>query len=106
LNPSGTLRVQKTLALVATRMGVWLPDIEVEYVAAQPEGRRRWQHAYRGPAGHYHEDDDGRPVVTVYGDQTTDPTTLVATLAHELGHVRLLAERRIADDRPDGEPLT
>ena len=42
----------------------------------------------------------------MYGDQTARRTTLIATLAHELGHVRLLGERRIPDDRPDDEPLT
>jgi hypothetical protein len=30
----------------------------------------------------------------------------VATVAHELGHARLLGEERVTGDRPDGEPLT
>jgi hypothetical protein len=102
---TGEPGVHRTMYLVGTRMGVHLPQVELEYIAGRPEGRRRWQHAYRGPAGHYHEV-DGTSVITVYGDQTPDPTTLVATLAHELGHVRLLGEGRIADDRRDGEPLT
>jgi len=91
--------------LIARRMGVHPGHVALDYVAAQPEPRRRWQHAYRGPAGHYHEE-DGTAVITVYGDQTARRTTLIATLAHELGHVRLLGERRIPDDRPDDEPLT
>jgi hypothetical protein len=97
--------VRAVLDLVAARMAVPAGAVELEYVAAHPGGRRRSQHAYRGPAGHYHQE-AGRAVVTVYGDQMTTPTTLVATLAHELGHVRLLGEGRIADDRRDGEPLT
>ena len=101
----GEAGVRAVLDLVAARMAVPAGSVELDYVAAHPDGRRRWQHAYRGPAGHYHEE-AGRAVVTVYGDQTATPTTLVATLAHELGHVRLLGERRIAEDRRDGEPLT
>jgi hypothetical protein len=93
------------LYLVAGRMGVHRSRLALEYVAARPEGYRRWQHAYRGPAGHYHEA-DGTAVITVFGDRTSNPATLVATLAHELGHVRLLGEGRIAHDRRDDEPLT
>jgi hypothetical protein len=103
--PGGRLSVPTTLHLVAARMEVPLADVRLDYVPSQPMGRRRWQHAYRGPAGHYHEH-EGTSVVTVYGDQTGDPTRLVATVAHELGHVRLLGEGRIPDDRQDGEPLT
>lgn len=36
----------------------------------------------------------------------TDPTALVATMAHELGHVHLLADGRLSPDIPDHEPLT
>jgi hypothetical protein len=31
---------------------------------------------------------------------------LAATIAHEIGHVRLLGEGRVSPDRPDGEQLT
>ena len=34
------------------------------------------------------------------------PVALVATIAHELGHVRLLDEGRISADQRDHEPLT
>jgi hypothetical protein len=34
------------------------------------------------------------------------PGRLIATVAHELGHVRLLDEGRITADRADHEPLT
>src|SRR4051812_4084374 len=97
----GEANVCAVLDLVADRMAVPATRIALDYVDAQPVGGRRWQHAYRGPAGHYHEH-DGTAVITVYGDQTANGTTLVATLAHELGHVRLLGEGRIAEDRRDG----
>ncbi len=38
--------------------------------------------------------------------QAHRPVALVATLAHELAHERLLGEGRIDPDRADGEPLT
>ena len=53
----------------------------------------------RGAAGHYRRE-NGRPVIAI--DRTLTSTRLVATVAHELGHVRL-------DGRYDGddhEPLT
>ncbi len=35
-----------------------------------------------------------------------NPASLLAVIAHELGHVRLLGEGRIPAGRPDHEPLT
>lgn len=52
----------------------------------------------RTAAGHFRLD-DGRPVIAL--DRTLTPVRLVATIAHELGHV-LLADV----DRDDLEPLT
>jgi hypothetical protein len=57
----------------------------------------------RGAAGHYRQV-NGRAVIGV--DQTLAPNRLIATVAHELAHVRLLGERRITTDRADHEPLT
>ncbi|MDX6235772.1 MAG: hypothetical protein QOG10_587 [Kribbellaceae bacterium] len=56
-------------------------------------------------AGHWQQR-DGSTVVTVRLDQARDPVALVATIAHELGHERLLGESRIDPARRDGEPLT
>ena len=52
-----------------------------------------------GAAGHYRRE-GGRPVIAV--DRTLRPTQLIATIAHELGHVRLDG----VTDREDHEPLT
>jgi hypothetical protein len=102
---AGRANVEAVLYLVADAMAVPRERLALEYVAGRPDRLLRWQHAYSGPAGHYHEQ-DGTAVITVYGGQISTPGQLVATLAHELGHVRLLGENRIAWDRPDGEPLT
>jgi hypothetical protein len=59
----------------------------------------------RSAAGHYRRE-GGRPVIAVDQRQAARPVALVATIAHELGHVRLLDERRITTDRRDHEPLT
>jgi hypothetical protein len=59
----------------------------------------------RGAAGHYRRV-DGRPVIGIDRTLGATPDRLIATVAHELGHVRLLDEGRISVDRVDNEPLT
>lgn len=59
----------------------------------------------RSAAGHYRRE-AGRPVIAIDQRQAARPIALVATIAHELGHVRLLDEGRITPDRRDHEPLT
>jgi hypothetical protein len=58
-----------------------------------------------GAAGAY-QSHDGEPVLTIDRSNVADPARLVAVIAHELGHVRLLGEGRIAAERADHEPLT
>ncbi|MEU8227054.1 hypothetical protein [Kribbella sp. NPDC048915] len=58
-----------------------------------------------GAAAHWQRR-DGVTVVTVDMADTTQPVGLIATMAHELAHQRLLGEQRIDPDRRDGEPLT
>ncbi|WP_112240668.1 hypothetical protein [Kribbella monticola] len=56
-------------------------------------------------AGHWQRR-DGATVITVQSAKAREPLALVATIAHELGHERLLGESRISRSRRDGEPLT
>ncbi|MFF2073184.1 hypothetical protein ACFVXG_00325 [Kitasatospora sp. NPDC058162] len=65
----------------------------------------RLNHSSRSAAGHYRRE-NGRPVIAVAQRQAARPVALVATVAHELGHVRLLDEQRISRGRRDHEPLT
>jgi hypothetical protein len=60
---------------------------------------------WAGAAGHYRVR-DGRPVIGIRDDQAARPMALVATIAHELGHVLLLGDGRISAEREDHEPLT
>ena len=57
------------------------------------------------PSGHYQKRRD-KFVVSLESSQLTDPMNLVATIAHELGHVRLLGEGRVHGGFEDHEPLT
>jgi hypothetical protein len=58
-----------------------------------------------GIAGHYRKR-RGKYVIGIESAQARDPTVLVATIAHELGHARLLGEGRLHAGREDHEPLT
>ena len=63
------------------------------------------------PAGIYfgHEsvmDEDGKVVIAIKSSVPKDPIILVATVAHELGHLILLGDGHIDSSTPDHEPLT
>ncbi|MFJ9770455.1 hypothetical protein ACIRVF_04340 [Kitasatospora sp. NPDC101157] len=78
------------------------PDDGEDAMVADLRLARRSRHA----AGHYRRE-NGRPVIAIDQRQAARPVALVATVAHELGHVRLLDEQRILPaDRRDQEPLT
>jgi hypothetical protein len=58
-----------------------------------------------GAAGYYNKRRD-KFVISLDSSQLSDPMSLVATIAHELGHVRLLGEGRLHGGYDDHEPLT
>ncbi|MBM4327069.1 MAG: hypothetical protein FJ118_07880 [Deltaproteobacteria bacterium] len=58
-----------------------------------------------GPAGTYAQS-RGRYIITLDTDELCEPTGLVATLAHELAHARLLGEGRLRGRHHDDELLT
>ena len=58
-----------------------------------------------GVLGHYQKREH-KFVVSLASSGLTDPMSLVATIAHELAHVRLLGEDRIDADDPDHELFT
>lgn len=60
-----------------------------------------------GAAGLYMASDGSdQIVIALESAQIKDPASLVATIAHELGHVLLLGDGRISREDPDHEPLT
>ena len=60
-----------------------------------------------GAAGLYIESEESeRLIIALEVEGLRRPADLAATLCHELGHVHLLADRRIAREEDDGEALT
>jgi hypothetical protein len=56
--------------------------------------------------GTYQMRSDGKYAIHLETRQAADPQMLVATIAHELGHVILLGEDRLDPDYEDHEPMT
>ena len=102
--------VQVMMGRVAGYMGVDAGRLEL--VIFSDEGRVPQMsvgpRVGTGPAGVYFrgEDSDARATIGVAESQLADPVTLVATLAHEIGHELLLGEGRVSADEADHEPLT
>ena len=66
-----------------------------------------YHHESSGPAGlHFGGDGEELPLVAVSQSQLKDPMAVVATLAHELGHVILIGGGHISRDAEDMEPMT
>jgi hypothetical protein len=97
-----------TLRLCA-QMGVDPARVELEHFSDESDPGLsslvplNWQSS--GAAGH-HRIRNGKSVIGIKDEQAAAPMALVATIAHELGHVLLLADGRITADRRDHEPLT
>lgn len=64
-----------------------------------------YESSYEGTAGHYRKRRN-KFVISIESSQITDPENLVATVAHELGHVLLLGGGRVSHAHEDHEPLT
>lgn len=58
-----------------------------------------------GTAGLYHEE-NGKFQIWLETRKLDNPAALIATMAHELGHVHLLGHNRVSRDEEDHEPLT
>lgn len=54
--------------------------------------------AVSGTAGHYIEREDGRFEISIETEGLKDTPALLATMGHELAHVKLLGERRIDEN--------
>lgn len=91
-------RVKILMSVDSTSIRLDLFDGSAEKKKAATSGRSR-------AVGHFHME-KGRAVISLDNSEAADPAYLTAIIAHELGHVRLLGERRISADRPDHERLT
>ena len=101
--------VQILVDRVCGYMGVNPDRVELEFFTGRQDEWQRSLPAYEysddGVAGHYRKR-RGKFVVSLEYSQLNDPLCLVATVAHELGHVRLLGEGRVHAGYEDHEPLT
>jgi hypothetical protein len=70
----------------------------IPYSSVDPSGKG-------GAAGLYFHDPAVRTHISIDEGQMKDPMSLVAVLAHELGHVILLRPGLVSRDEPDMEPL-
>lgn len=112
--------VEHLFSRVCSYMRVDRAGVELEIFPDEEEELREilpsWHAEARArPAGvylHAHERDGatddvaGRKVVAIRSTMLKDPMSLVATVAHELGHVILLGGGLIRPETPDHEPLT
>ncbi len=90
-------------------MGVDPSRVEVDLFTEQNKelhhGMRAFEASHEGVAGHYRKR-RGKFFIGVESTQLDNPMSLIATVAHELAHVRLLGEQRIPYDHEANEPLT
>ena len=65
-----------------------------------------WEERTSGAAGLYQEGRKQKVIISINREQLREPESLIATLAHELGHVLLLADGKISPTAADMEPMT
>jgi len=97
--------VQRVVSLVRTRMGVQEGSYVVELADADEELVVPGYRQTSGAAGEYRRE-AGEGVISISMRQAKAPMALVATIAHEFGHHRLMGEGRVEPGRGDNEPLT
>jgi hypothetical protein len=113
-----TEAAEQLLRRVCAYMGVDRRSIDFEVFGDETEELRGMLPEWHGSHGNQaaglytHDDADQEDrehsgmMVSIRSTQLKDPLRLVATIAHELGHVILLGGHRIDSKTPDHEPLT
>lgn len=95
--------VRRMLNRVCGYMGIDPASVELSlYEDRKPVFEGEWSH---GTAGLYHPE-GAKFQIWVNAKNVLDPLAIVATMAHELGHVHLLGHQRISNEAEDHEPLT
>lgn len=95
--------VEPMLQQLCNRMGIDRTRIQLDFYTGERPGYVQTDE--HSPAGMYIEGEAGIEI-WIDRDLLVDPLSIVATLAHELGHVLLLADGKISAEAPDHEPLT
>lgn len=103
--------VEQMLLRLCRHMGVDGSHIQLE-IGVDEDAELKgvlpfWGGSRDGWAGlYFHPTEDGRITIAVKETQVKAPDALIATLAHELGHVLLLNGNLIDAEAEDMEPLT
>lgn len=100
--------IQSMVERVCEYMSVDPAEVELKFFThdqgaglhplAAVEGRAHDLGTYQRRGGKYH--------ISLETSQAVNPEAMIATIAHELGHVILEGEGRLDDGHPDHEPLT
>lgn len=102
--------VRKMLDRVCEYMDVDPASIEVRFYEGDDSTRFHALAAdgttERHAAGSYQMGRSGKYVISLDMSNAANPEMMVATIAHELGHVILLGEGRLDPDYEDHEPMT
>jgi|SRR5215831_1146319 len=102
--------VEALLGRVCAYMGVGRERLTLEIFSDEHRELRHllpiFESRGRGAAGQYENVEEGSITIRLSANNLNDPMSLVATIAHELGHVLLLADAKVARDRKDQEFLT
>ena len=108
----GTEECVRTLTeRICQYMDVDFRSLHVELFEAEncaaPEDLAAGESQFSGAAGLFHQSASRKKMaIQISYGCLQNHVKLVATIAHELGHVRLLGERRVAREHPDHEYIT
>ena len=101
--------VQILLNRVCSFMGVSADRLTLELFTEEPGELRNhlpfFESWRTGAGGHYHQREEAI-TIGISTSYLRDPMTLVAVIAHELGHVLLLADKEVFRERKDHEYLS
>jgi hypothetical protein len=97
--------IERLVALACLHMQVDRQTIDLRLFDGSEEKQAAARTGRSRAVGHF-QVEDGRFVVSLDLSESADAVMLLAIVAHELGHVRLLGERRIGSERRDHERLT
>jgi hypothetical protein len=116
---TSAVSIEKLFGRVCGYMQVDRNSLEFEIFPDETEELRTILPYWRGGLGRHaaglymhameeraSEGDDGPAVVAIRSSQLKDPLSLVATMAHELGHVILLGGGLMSPKTSDHEPMT
>jgi hypothetical protein len=106
-------RSEEALRRIFRRVALWMEvepeSVELTMFASTEETTRGLvpfgSSKTSGAGGLYFHEPEVRAQISVNESQMKDPMSLVATLAHELGHVILLRPGLVGRDEADMEPL-